>query len=125
MQKLTYLITPTLIYFSIQGNQGASNLLVAWSTFGFVMIVLLSLVMGLLVLAGNSAVKRQDEKTQEIVEKFYESLRKAKTMRWFDWLAVVYLIIYCYLGWWVVFVVNMMSFVIFKIVALFIPDKTV
>ncbi len=122
INKLDYLITPILIYLSIQGSQGAKNLLTAWTVFGFFMAIFVSLVIGILVLVSSGA-KKQDAKTQEILEKFFIQTRKAKAMRWTDWLVVIYLAIFAWQGWWVLFAIDSVGYVILKFTALFIPDK--
>lgn len=125
MKNLIYLISPTLIYFSIQGSQGAKNLLTAWTIFGFVMCVFVSFIIGVLFLAEKGLKKQAstDEKLKGNLDKFYESLRGANKMKFTTWLSLGYLAVFAYFGWWVLFAIDALGLAIFKFSACFLPDE--
>lgn len=124
MQKLTYLITPTLIYFSIQGSDGAKNLLLAYQIVGL-LVALLVLVGGLICLACNLGLSKSElSKFSKEIEDFYDGLRKLKKkMRWIDYLCLIYLAIFAFFGWWMIFTLEIIQMIIIKGVANFVPEK--
>lgn len=124
MKKLLYLITPTLIYFSLIGNVGAKNVLTAWYAFGLGVSVL---VAGLAFLLGVINVLMPEETnkpdSEEKTKDFYDQLRKLKKMRVIDWVGLVYAVVFAYMGWWLIFSLDALGTVLLKLTACMIADE--